>query len=100
MVNGGGRILVVTKVLLFEAPEVILTFQTSILLVVMGGMVSVVVSVIRSNPIDVDTWPFGRVVLVVVFHATSSDVVKSGNEIVVAAGNFKGGKINAHGGMQ
>lgn len=100
MMNGGGRILVVTNILLSEAPGVILTFQTSILSVVIGGMVSVVVFVIRSNPVDVDTWPFGRVVLMVVFHATWSEVVKSGKETVVAAGNFTGGKMKSHGGMQ
>lgn len=44
-------------------------------------------------PVEVDTWPFLRVVTFVVVHATSRDVVKSGNVIVVVLPNGLGGKM-------
>lgn len=42
---------------------VMLMFQSSILSVVTGGMVSMVVSVVRSYPVEVDTAPLASVVV-------------------------------------
>jgi len=49
--------------------------------------------VVLSMPVEDDTWPFLRVVIFVVDHATSRDVVKSGNVIVVVLSNDLGGKM-------
>ena len=49
MVKGGGRMLLVTCMTEFVTPEVILTFHTSILSVVTGGIVSTICSWFQSQ---------------------------------------------------
>ena len=56
-------------------------------------MVSTVVCTMRSYPVDVETCPSARVVTLDVLHATSRDVVKSGNEMVVVPESVKGGRM-------
>ena len=48
MVNGGGAMLLVMYTTELKAPAVMLTFQRSISLVVTGGIVSVVFSIVES----------------------------------------------------
>lgn len=48
IVNGGGRMLLVTYITELDTPAVTLTFQKLILSVVMGGIVRVVVCVTES----------------------------------------------------
>ena len=79
---------------------VMLIFQRSILSVVTGGMVSMVVSVVRSYPVEVDTAPLASVVVWYVAHATSRDVVYSGKVMVVVLDNVNGGSIYRQGGSQ
>lgn len=93
MVKGGGRILLVSCTKALVTPELMGTFHRLISFVVTGGIVRTVVLVVLSMPVDVDTWPFLRLVTLVVDHATSRDVVKSGNVIVVVLSNDKGGKM-------
>lgn len=93
MVNGGGRILLVSCTKALVAPELIRTFHILISVVVTGGIVRTVVWVVLSMPVEVDTRPFLRVVIFVVDHATSREVVKSGNVIVVVLPKDLGGKM-------
>ena len=75
-------------------------FQASMAVVVTGGMVSVVVWMVRENPVEVDTAPLSSVVTVVVGHATSSEVVYGSKEMVVVVERVSGGKMILQGGMQ
>lgn len=99
MVKGGGRMLGVGW-MTESVSESTLTFQYSISLVVIGGMVIVVVSVVELQLVDVDFLPSESVTTVDRGHATSRDVVMGAILIVVGVFNPSGGSIIRHGGSQ
>lgn len=77
MTNGGGTTLAVSTKDPEELPALgsNTQFHTSIIDVVIGGIVSVVVCIAVVLPMDVDISPSGRVIKAVVGQIISKDVV-------------------------
>lgn len=68
-----------------------------ILIVVRGGMVSVVVCTVRWRDVDVRVLPALLVIVTVTVQTTAGEVVYGGKVMVVVPGTWNGGQMILHG---
>lgn len=99
IVDGNGRMLGVSHNIVASESLPTNWFQKGISVVTTCGIVNVVVWMARCIDSLVTVSPFSLIAIIVSVYATPSDVVYSGNVMVVVSGTEKGGHTMVHGAM-